>query len=159
MQEAIIGFAQDVGTVTFWAKLLLPVVGSQAIAQIWKLWRRDVYGSKPKGYIVATVAALTCAILTTLVWHAFPTSVKSQITWEQAVGWGMLVGPASPILWIVFQNILHRFAPGFSMSLRGERRKDHTENRRVWTQVERDEHTMFDDTTNADEATDTKKVP
>lgn len=147
MQQQVVELLSDYDTLSFWAKVLLPIVGSQAISQIWKLWHRDTYGKKPKGYMVATVSAIVCGVIVALVMHAFPAEGKA-FTWEQSIVGGLMLGPASPLLWFVGSLIAGRFMPSVGRAMRGGQRRKRPRNPEdVWTDEEREERTLFGDTT------------
>jgi hypothetical protein len=130
----------DAGQVTFWAKAVGPIIGSVTLTQVWKLWYRDNQGKKPRGYTTAFVSATICMLLSSLVYWLFGDPIKL------AVGYGVMIGPASPILWAIAQAFLPQKARD---AMRGNRRRQPREDDRQWTEQERADYqdqTMFGDT-------------
>jgi len=139
MERFITDVLRDAQLLSFWAMALLPILGAVSLTQIWKLYRRDTTGSKPRNYMCQLVSTCTCAVLSTLVY-----GLMGEEGWAHALGTGIMIGPAAPLLWWMGKAL----APDrISAAMRGERRKSARNGDAAWSDKQRHDTLYGDDTT------------
>lgn len=94
MEKLVTDTLRDTSLISFWAMAILPILGSVSLTQIWKMQRRESTGRKPPNYQCQLVATLFCVTLSALVYGL----IGAQ-GWSHALGVGLMIGPAAPLLW------------------------------------------------------------
>lgn len=116
MIEMIVEFLRDTSAIEWWMIVVLPMLGGMSGAQMWKQEYRFRNKVKPPNHRVQFVAALFCTFLSTLA-----QGLAGTRGWHAALGVGIAIGPAAPLLWWVGIRL---FPERVSRAMRGGRDPD-----------------------------------
>lgn len=99
-----------------WLVVVLGITSSYGLAQIWFLHCRYRFGRKPPRYQKALVTIAIAVVWLSLLGWLDDQGIK------KAIHTGLLWGSASPILWMVIQEIVYWKSPSLAVRLGYDRR-------------------------------------
>jgi hypothetical protein len=127
MLDMVADTLRDTPLIEWWAMAVLPIIGSMSLTGIWKRDRQKRTRKKPENHETAFVATLFCTALSTTVYGLIGVH-----GWSHALGVGIMIGPASPLLWWIARAV----APErISLAMRGRRMPPRAPE--IWTDEER----------------------